>query len=161
MATEEPVNAPRRGGGRGRGRGRGRGESASNDTRSPAQGGRRGGRGGVLSQQKQPQQQAQSGEPNGAPAPKPLPAESKGKEAADGEEEPELCFICASKIEHYAVPPCNHRTCHICSLRMRALYQTKYCPHCRVRLLHSFALFQLDTNTNKNQDCCGQCDIYR
>jgi hypothetical protein len=31
-----------------------------------------------------------------------------------------------------SVAPCNHRTCHICALRLRALYKTKACAHCRV-----------------------------
>ncbi|OAX82909.1 hypothetical protein ACJ72_02734 [Emergomyces africanus] len=48
-------------------------------------------------------------------------------EEADGE----VCFICASNIDHTAVAPCNHRTCHICALRLRALYKTKACAHCR------------------------------
>lgn len=54
--------------------------------------------------------------------------------AADGEEdlEAEVCFICASPVVHNSVAPCNHRTCHICALRMRALYKTKDCAHCRV-----------------------------
>jgi hypothetical protein len=52
---------------------------------------------------------------------------------ADGEEnDAEICFICASPIQHTAVTPCNHRTCHICSLRLRALYKVKTCAHCRV-----------------------------
>ncbi|TVY41492.1 E3 ubiquitin-protein ligase hel2 [Lachnellula cervina] len=134
MASEEPANAPRRGGGRGRGRGRGRGESMSNESRSPAQGGRRGGRGG-FARPPQSQRQAESnGAAAAATAAAPTPqvaAESKGKEVAEGEEEVELCWICASHIDHYAVPPCNHRTCHICSLRLRALYNSKHCPHCR------------------------------
>ncbi|KAM5433768.1 putative RING-type E3 ubiquitin transferase [Microsporum canis] len=46
-------------------------------------------------------------------------------------DENEVCFICASKIDHISVAPCNHRTCHICSLRLRALYKTKACAHCR------------------------------
>ena len=51
----------------------------------------------------------------------------------DGEDiEAEVCFICASPVVHNAVAPCNHRTCHICSLRLRALYKTKACAHCRV-----------------------------
>ncbi|PGH10639.1 hypothetical protein AJ79_05353 [Helicocarpus griseus UAMH5409] len=49
------------------------------------------------------------------------------EEADDGE----VCFICASNIAHTAVAPCNHRTCHICALRLRALYKTKACAHCR------------------------------
>ena len=52
------------------------------------------------------------------------------------EAEAEVCFICASTVIHNSVAPCNHRTCHICSLRMRALYKTNACAHCRV----SFAL---------------------
>lgn len=60
-----------------------------------------------------------------------------GKEpaAAGAEEEDleaEVCFICASAVVHNSVAPCNHRTCHICALRMRALYKTKDCAHCRV-----------------------------
>ena len=48
-----------------------------------------------------------------------------------------MCFICASSIAHIAVGPCNHRTCHICALRLRALYKTKACAHCRVCTLFS------------------------
>jgi hypothetical protein len=46
--------------------------------------------------------------------------------------EADICFICASEVEHNSVAPCNHRTCHICALRLRALYKNKDCPHCRV-----------------------------
>ena len=46
--------------------------------------------------------------------------------------EAEVCFICASPVVHNAVAPCNHRTCHICALRLRALYKTRACAHCRV-----------------------------
>lgn len=51
-------------------------------------------------------------------------------DADDGE----VCFICASRVEHTSVSPCNHRTCHICALRLRALYKTKACAHCRVSI---------------------------
>jgi len=51
------------------------------------------------------------------------------------EVEAEVCFICASPVVHNSVAPCNHRTCHICALRLRALYKTKACAHCRVGLL--------------------------
>ncbi|KAI9772298.1 MAG: hypothetical protein M1840_001047 [Geoglossum simile] len=50
-----------------------------------------------------------------------------------GEAEAEVCFICASPVVHTSVAPCNHRTCHICALRMRALYKTKACAHCRAQ----------------------------
>jgi hypothetical protein len=61
--------------------------------------------------------------------------------------EVEVCFICASPVVHYAVAPCNHRTCHICTLRMRALYKTKDCAHCRVSC-YSKPLNCRDSNTN-------------
>ena len=50
-------------------------------------------------------------------------------------EDVEVCFICASPIDHTAIAPCNHQTCHICALRLRALYKTRACAHCRVGLL--------------------------
>lgn len=58
------------------------------------------------------------------------------RDGADGGEdgddvEAEVCFICASPVSHNSVAPCNHRTCHICALRLRALYKTKACAHCR------------------------------
>lgn len=46
--------------------------------------------------------------------------------------EADVCFICASPVVHNSVAPCNHRTCHICALRLRALYKTRACAHCRV-----------------------------
>jgi hypothetical protein len=64
--------------------------------------------------------------------------------------EPEVCFICASPVVHYAVAPCNHRTCHICTLRMRALYKTKDCAHCRVSC-SSKPLNCRDSNTRFRQ----------
>ncbi|KAK2820066.1 hypothetical protein FQN49_007753, partial [Arthroderma sp. PD_2] len=56
------------------------------------------------------------------------PVAKEGEEEVD---ENDICFICASKIDHVSVAPCNHRTCHICALRLRALYKTKACAHCR------------------------------
>jgi hypothetical protein len=92
----------------------------------------------------------QSGQnPVRAVEPKLVPAQGgqalKAKEAtkpAEGEDEDleaEVCFICASPVVHNSVAPCNHRTCHICALRMRALYKTKDCAHCRVSF-HSIFL---------------------
>ncbi len=49
----------------------------------------------------------------------------------DEDVEVEVCFICASPVVHNSVAPCNHRTCHICALRLRALYKTRACAHCR------------------------------
>lgn len=65
------------------------------------------------------------------------------QEATEDGSEVELCIICASPVVHHAVSPCNHRTCHICALRMRALYKTKACAHCRVSSMHSMVNLQL------------------
>lgn len=58
--------------------------------------------------------------------------EDKDNQENAVEDDGEVCFICASPIEHISIAPCNHQTCHICSLRMRALYKTRACAHCRV-----------------------------
>ena len=58
--------------------------------------------------------------------------ESRDKDANDEDAEAEMCFICASWVVHNSVAPCSHRTCHICALRLRALYKTRACAHCRV-----------------------------
>lgn len=64
-----------------------------------------------------------------------VPELGKPQSEASGDIEAEVCFICASPVQHTAVSPCNHRTCHICALRLRALYKTRACAHCRVRVL--------------------------
>ncbi|KAF2858379.1 hypothetical protein K470DRAFT_207422, partial [Piedraia hortae CBS 480.64] len=43
-----------------------------------------------------------------------------------------VCVICASDITHYSVGICNHRTCHVCALRLRTLYENKTCAYCRM-----------------------------
>ena len=58
-------------------------------------------------------------------------------------EDIEVCFICASPIEHTAIAPCNHQTCHICALRLRALYKTRACAHCRVGQPHPYYSMKL------------------
>ena len=47
------------------------------------------------------------------------------------EDDAEVCFICAEPIQYSAVTACNHRTCHICSLRIRALYKDHKCSYCK------------------------------
>ena len=58
--------------------------------------------------------------------------DKRQKNDGDEEVDAEVCFICASPVVHNSVAPCNHRTCHICALRLRALYKTRACAHCRV-----------------------------
>ncbi|EPY51369.1 ubiquitin-protein ligase E3 [Schizosaccharomyces cryophilus OY26] len=55
------------------------------------------------------------------------------KNIDDGDEEEEqICFICAEPISYTCILPCNHRMCHICAIRLRALYKTKECTFCKV-----------------------------
>lgn len=51
-----------------------------------------------------------------------------GEEDLDDEEQ---CIICANRIEYAALTPCNHKTCHKCTLRQRALYEKSSCLVCR------------------------------
>ncbi|KAG0236246.1 hypothetical protein BGW42_003891 [Actinomortierella wolfii] len=49
----------------------------------------------------------------------------------DPDAEQHQCFICTENVVIFAVSDCNHRTCHLCSLRLRALYKTKNCAYCK------------------------------
>lgn len=70
-----------------------------------------------------------------------ISAETKEGENADGGIEDSVCFICANPVIYHSIAPCGHSTCHICSLRMRALYGNKACAHCRVNLAAFTLLF--------------------
>jgi hypothetical protein len=158
-----PTSPPRRGG-RGRGRGRGGGGGAhfgadhsheQSNFRGRGRGGSQAGRGRgrgnhdrnerlqVPEKGKAPVLSATEGQTAPLPIARPEAAETD----ADAEEG-EVCFICASPVQHTAVAPCNHRTCHICSLRLRALYKTKTCAHCRTESDHVI----LTDDTTKNFD---------
>ena len=50
------------------------------------------------------------------------------------EAEETLCHICTEPIKYFAVSECNHRTCHVCAVRLRALYKKLECVMCKVRL---------------------------
>ncbi|KID84294.1 Zinc finger, RING/FYVE/PHD-type [Metarhizium guizhouense ARSEF 977] len=135
-ATEGAPQSGRDEGSRGRGRGRGRGSGGR---------GRRG-RGGnaqtaVNATPANPAAQhvaaaaaaaarvqllKQQGQTADANAGVPTPATP-----ADADDDADICFICANPVAHHSIAPCNHATCHICGLRMRALYKTKDCAHCR------------------------------
>lgn len=115
-------------GGRRRGRGGGR-------QSGPGERGQRSrGRGGRVRGQNR-----NAGVPSDGPGQAPSsPAAGEGKvkriavETGEAADDGEICFICASRVEHTSVSPCDHRTCHICALRLRALYKNKACAHCRV-----------------------------
>ncbi|KAL1856321.1 hypothetical protein Daus18300_010806 [Diaporthe australafricana] len=116
-------------------RGRGRGDRARR-----GRGRGRGGRGGNNQNALRSEEQVDDG-PKLTPAAKEAllrPAEPKPKAEVNGqddanadEDDEDVCFICANPIQHHSVAPCNHSTCHICSLRLRALYKNKDCAHCR------------------------------
>ncbi|GEM11881.1 zinc finger protein [Rhodotorula toruloides] len=57
------------------------------------------------------------------------------EEAGETEQDGTLCFICAEPVQYWAVGPCNHRTCHTCSIRLRALYKKKECTFCKLGIL--------------------------
>ncbi|KAJ3353916.1 hypothetical protein HDU83_006121 [Entophlyctis luteolus] len=46
----------------------------------------------------------------------------------------DFCFICTDPISWYAVGECNHRVCHLCSLRLRALLKDNNCSLCKTTL---------------------------
>ncbi|KAF1845846.1 uncharacterized protein K460DRAFT_386251 [Cucurbitaria berberidis CBS 394.84] len=166
-----PVPAsPQRRGGRGRGRGRGahtgpedghepygvrgRGRGGS-QPRGRGRGNREGagGRGGHAPEKgKAPLAETQEA------GQVPLAFAKPNLQQSDIEDEDaEVCFICASPVQHTAIAPCNHRTCHICSIRMRALYKTKACAHCRTESAHVI----LTDRPEKNYEDFSVADYFK
>ncbi|AEO67893.1 6c1a7c12-f659-444d-9da9-d91959397571 [Thermothielavioides terrestris] len=131
-ALDHAPSGPRGDGHRGRGRGRGGRGRGRGDGQRGGRGSARGGPHHPSAQQ--PPAEAAADDANAKPPPSGKPPNFKVKndtqdEGTDGEVE--VCFICANPFSHYSVAPCGHITCHICALRMRALYKNKDCPHCR------------------------------
>lgn len=141
MADNPPIAPGSSGQGRG-GRRRGRGgappSGLTDNQRSSGDGAGRGakprGRGGKGSdgRDKQPRTEGTQKPPTQSPSNTAMVGTKQVAAATDDADDGEVCFICASKVEHTSVSPCNHRTCHICALRLRALYKSKACAHCRV-----------------------------
>lgn len=102
------------------------------------QGGPRGGRGSSTNAGRESAQN-----PDNVPAPVQRPLEIRPKPEVDDDAESvddeDCCFICANPLMYRAILPCNHNTCHICIVRMRALYKSKACPHCRVSVRRNFS----------------------
>lgn len=59
-------------------------------------------------------------------------AKTKNPPPSEEADESEICFICAEPVRYYALGVCSHRTCHICAIRMRALYKKLDCTYCKV-----------------------------
>lgn len=146
----QAATGPPRRGGRGRGRARGGHDGSPGRGRGRGRGSRGGGGGGASAQDK-----------GKAPAVEPAaPAQPRGEEAdvdGDSDGDGDVCFICASPVQHTAIAPCNHRTCHICSIRMRALYKTKACAHCRTESDHVI----LSDDAEKKYESFAQTDFYK
>ncbi|KAL2815621.1 hypothetical protein BDW59DRAFT_166689 [Aspergillus cavernicola] len=166
MSESQPSQPPAphnqsRGGGRRRGRGGPRQFAQSENQEGSGSrggwggglrrgGGGRGGRGGRDRQNRGAGRPGSSGEGEGIAAdgqssPDTAAQAQKGKAAEETEDDVDdgdICFICTSKVEHNSVSPCNHRTCHICALRLRALYKNKACAHCRTEA--SYVIFTDD-----------------
>lgn len=109
-------------------RARGRGNRGRQGHRGPPRGGGAGRRPGPKGQPAAP-----------PPAPADAPAPPDEKTAADPSdtastqaEEGPVCWICAEPVKYYSVSECNHRTCHVCALRLRALYKKTDCTFCKV-----------------------------
>lgn len=132
----------RGGGGGGRRRGRGgappsdRADTQQNSGDGASRGGKSRGRGGKGkgSEGRERPQNADEARNGSGPSTTATVGSKQVAAATDDADDGEVCFICASKVEHTSVSPCNHRTCHICALRLRALYKSKGCAHCRVSL---------------------------
>ena len=126
MSTQTTTHTPTQTQGRGSGK-RGR---RGNRERGGGRGGRGGGgkastatQDGVAIAQDKGEEKATNGV---------VKLEEKADDAAtaDGDD---VCFICAEPVKYYSVSVCNHRTCHVCSLRLRALYKKLDCTFCKVR----------------------------
>lgn len=52
----------------------------------------------------------------------------------DEKEDFSTCIICTEDVKVYSLGVCNHPICHICSLRLRLLYNSKECPYCKTEL---------------------------
>lgn len=157
--SDSTPNSPYRGRGRGRGRGgRGRGRGDNNNNIEASYGRPPGGSFGARLTETAPQNQIPNMDDRRRPQSE-VPADMPPIERKEsiGTEESEVCFICASPIEHIAIAPCNHQTCHICSLRLRALYKTRACAHCRVSQGHQDPVNLVLTNSRLNHHSwCSQ-----
>ena len=66
---------------------------------------------------------------------RPVPmAKAAVEETASEDNDAAICWICAEPVKYYSISECNHRTCHVCALRLRALYKKTDCTFCKVRV---------------------------
>lgn len=65
-------------------------------------------------------------------------------------DDPPVCWICAEPVKYYSLSACNHRTCHVCALRLRALYKKLDCTFCKVRPFLSSISLARDARSRLN-----------
>lgn len=93
--------------------------------------------------------------------PQEAPKVAEEKEATENKEEQtvegdptvsdDVCWICAEPVKYYSLSACNHRTCHVCALRLRALYKKDVCTFCKVSKPSNNSSFVLICCRNHNQ----------
>ncbi|KAK2459502.1 hypothetical protein APHAL10511_008486 [Amanita phalloides] len=119
--------------------------SAGGGSRGGKKGGNKGSRGGKNRGQAQKrnndngkgkaqpnaQEQQGSGDAEASQSLPTLVGTGAGMDAEEGGTEEPLCWICAEPVKYYSVSVCNHRTCHVCGLRLRALYKKLECTFCK------------------------------
>ncbi|KAG1827422.1 uncharacterized protein BJ212DRAFT_1312222 [Suillus subaureus] len=59
------------------------------------------------------------------------PNQNEVAPAPEATDDAVVCWICAEPVKYYSVSACNHRTCHVCALRLRALYKKLDCTFCK------------------------------
>ncbi len=86
-----------------------------------------------------PNQAAQASN-NAAPVPQLASANADNTTTTTDDDEGELppdvdvCFICADPVKLTSLAPCDHRTCHICALRLLVLYKKDQCTFCKAKI---------------------------
>lgn len=63
----------------------------------------------------------------------------------------DVCWICAEQVKYYAVSECNHRTCQVCALRLRALYKKMECTFCKVSCLLTRDVVLIESGIRKRR----------
>ncbi|KAF9447580.1 hypothetical protein P691DRAFT_820683 [Macrolepiota fuliginosa MF-IS2] len=130
VSTQQAPGAqePKRGGGGGGGN-RGRGGRRGGNSRRGGQGDGRNASGAVKDKQKDKADQVEEKLENPKEVATPTTVAKTGEDA--GDEDDNVCWICAEPVKYWSVSECNHRTCHVCALRLRALYKKTDCTFCK------------------------------
>ena len=118
---------------------------------------RRGGEGGAKSTNQATPAASSSSAPNAHESTEsgetdeddPAQTQADSQQPEDASQEQDLCWICAEPIKYYAVSKSNHRMCHVCALRLRALYKRMDCLFRKVCIASALCLAVHLTNECK------------